>query len=215
MVYAIEKLIIPPIYRIWIRKVEGIENIPKDKPFIVAANHSSYYDSFLLPIIILPKLNKKMHAIVDSYYWKNFITRAFLDLWECVPVFVNKEENSKEKNKQALEKALTYLSNGDILMIFPEGERSKNGKLQKAYPGIAKLALKSKVGVLPCGIIDAHKVLPVGRSLPRFKRCEVKIGKLIHLERYYNRKTDKRTLEEVTRSIMKEIAKLIGQKYSY
>ena len=215
MVYAIEKLIIVPIYKIWIRKVEGIENIPRDKHFIVAANHSSYFDTFLLPVIILSKLNKKMHALVDSTYWNNFITRAFLDLWECVPVFVNKEENSREKNKQALEKALNYLSNGDILIIFPEGGRSKNGKLQKAYTGIAKLALSSKVDVLPCGIIDAHKVLPVGSSLPRFKRCEVKIGKLIHLEKYYNKKTDKIALEEATRSIMKEIAKLIGQEYDY
>ena len=53
MPYIISKWIIPPIYKLWLRKVEGIENIPKDKPFIVAANHTSYYDALLLPSIIV------------------------------------------------------------------------------------------------------------------------------------------------------------------
>ena len=56
MVYPIVKLTILPIYRLWLRKVEGIENAPKDKPFIIAANHASYYDALLLHSIIIPKI---------------------------------------------------------------------------------------------------------------------------------------------------------------
>ena len=214
MPYTISKWIIPPIYKLWLRKVEGIENIPKDKPFIVAANHSSYYDALLLPLIIVSRLDKKIHALVNSYYWKIPITGFFLDLWESIPVSVEKDKNSKEKNKKAIEKALSYLKNNELIMLFPEGTRS-DGKLKKAYTGVAKLALKSKALVLPCGIIGSNKVLPKGKIFPRFARCEVKIGKPISFEKYYNKKISNRLLEEITRSIMKQIAKLTNQKYNY
>jgi len=215
MAYPISKLILPPIYKIWLRKVNGLDNIPKDKPFIIAANHSSYFDIFIPPILIVPKLDKKLHALVNSYYWNNPLTKYFLNMWEAIPVFVNKEKNSKEKNKMASEKALKYLKNNELIMIFPEGTRSHDGKLKKAYTGVAKLALKAKVPVLPVGIIGANKVLPVGKTFLRFVRCEAKIGKLMHFEKYYNKKISNRLLEEVTRNIMQEIAKLINQEYNY
>ncbi len=215
MVYPISRWIIPFIYSPWIRKVEGIENIPKNIPFIIAANHTSYYDALLVPVIIAPKTNKKMHALVNSFYWKPFITRFFLDLWDSIPVYVEKEKEAKEKNKQAFEKALIYLKKNEIIMIFPEGKRSYDGKLQRAYTGVAKLAIKAKAPVLPVGIIDSNKILPVGKMLPRLKRCEVKIGKLIYFDKYYNKKINNKILEVITRQIMKEIAKLIRQEYNY
>ena len=215
MAYPISKWIIPPIYSPWIRKVEGIENIPRDKPFIIAANHSSYFDALLVPVIVAPAINKKIHPLVNSYYWKNPITRFFLDLWESIPVYVSKENDAKEKNKTAFEKALSYLKKGELAMIFPEGGRSKDGKLQRAYAGIAKLAIKAMVPVLPVGIIDANKVLPIGKILPSFARCEVKIGKPMSFDKYHGKKPASKILNHITRSIMKEIAKLTNQKYNY
>lgn len=215
MVYLIAKWTVTPIYKLWLKETEGLENIPKNDPFIIAANHSSYYDAALLHSIIIPKINKRVHALVNSHYWKSFVTRVFLDWGESIPVFVEKEKGSNEKNKMAFKKALNYLKDEEIVLIFPEGTRSYDGKLRKAYSGISKLALKSKVPVLPVGIIGSCKVLPKGKILPRFKRCEVKIGKLMSFEKHYNKKINKNLLEEVTRSIMKQIAKLIGQKYNY
>ena len=214
MAYPISKMIIPPIYGLWVRKVEGIDNIPHDKTFIVAVNHSSYFDDFLLPTIIVPKINRRMHAWVNAYYWKNPFSRFFLDLWGGIPMHVAKEENSKEKNKASINLTITYLKNKEPVMIFPEGKRN-DGNLLRGHLGIARLALNSRVPVLPCGIIGANKVLPKGKFFPRLARCEVKIGKLMHFDRHYNKNTTKKILEEVTRNIMKEIAKLIGQEYNY
>lgn len=213
MAYPISKWIIPPIYKLWIRKIEGLENIPKDRPFIIAANHASYYDALLPAVIIVPRINRKVHAMVNSFYWKPFITRFFLDLWEAIPVYVGKEKDAKKKNKEAFQKALSYIKKGEPIMIFPEGTRSRDGKLKKAYPGAAKLALKSKIEVLPVGVIDSFKVLPRGAIFPRFARCEVKIGKPMNFN--YNKKTTKKIIDETTRSIMKQIAKLINQKYTH
>lgn len=215
MAYPISKWIVPAIYKPWLKKVEGIENIPREKPFIIAANHSSYFDVFLPPILTVLKTNKKVHALVNSYYWNPPITRFFLNLWEAVPVYVEKEKSSKEKNKKAFSKALAYLKKNELVMIFPEGTRSNDGKLGKAYPGVAKLALESKKPVLPFGIIGAYKVIPKDAAFPRFARCEVKIGKPISFEKYYDKKINEKMSEEVTRKIMREIAKLIGQKYNH
>ncbi len=215
MVHPIGKRILVPIYKLWLRKVEGLENIPNDKPFIIAANHASYYDALLLHVIIMPKIDKKIHALVNSIYWKFFITRIFLDWGECIPVYVNKDKKFKEKNKMAFEKAVKYLRKKDSALVFPEGTRSPDGKLKKAYNGIAKICLEANVPVLPVGLIDTNKILPKGKMFPRFKRCEVKIGKPMFFDKYYSKRINNKMLENITRSIMKEIAKLIGQEYNY
>ena len=215
MAYTISKLTISPIIRLWLRKISGLGNIPEDMPFIIAANHSSYYETLLVPSVILLKVNKRIHAFVDSSYWNIFFTRFFLDLWGSIPVYVNKEKNAKKKNKASMEIASNYLKKGHIMMLFPEGQRSYDGKLKKAYNGAARLALLSKVPVLPIGVIGSNEVLPKGKFFLRFKRCEVKIGKLIYFNKYYNKKINDKNLGQFTRIIMKEIAKLIGQKYNY
>lgn len=215
MIYPIWRTAILPIYRMWLRGVEGLNNLIVGKPFIIAANHASYYDSLLIPSIVIPKLNKKIHALVNSSYWKHPITRFILNQGESIPLFVRKEKYFKQKNKLAFGRALEYLKNGEIIMIFPEGTRSPDGKLKKGHTGVAGLALKAKVPVLPIGIIDAYKVLPRGKIFPRFKRCEVKIGKLINFDEYSNKSINKRLLENITRKIMKEIGRLSNQEYSY
>ena len=212
MVYLIGKIVIPTIYKLWLRKVNGLENLPKQGAFIIAANHSSYYDALLLHCIVIPKIDKKIHALVNSSYWSNSISAWVLEWGECIPVYVKEEKNLK-KNKNSFQRAINYLKNREIVQIFPEGTRSPNGKLKKAYTGVAKLVIKAKVPVLPMGIIGSNKVLQRGKMLPRFKRCEVKIGKVMHFNKY--KKSNKKTLEEITRQIMKEIAGLIGQKYNY
>jgi len=214
MVYPIGKLIIPPVYKLWLRNAEGIENIPKDKAFIIAANHSSYYDTLLPHVLILPIIDKKIIALVNNTYWSNLATRMFLDWGNCTPVYVGKYYD-KKKNEKSINKAIKYLKNKGVVLIFPEGTRSIKGELQRAHTGIAKLALKAKVPVLPFGIIGAYKTLPKGKIFPRFIRCEVKIGKLMYFDKYYNKKLNDKTLYEITRNIMKEIGKLIGQKYKY
>lgn len=215
MVYPIGKRIVTPIYKLWLRKVEGIENLPKKRAFIIAANHTSYYDALLLHSIIIPKINRKIRALVNSLYWKPFITRWFLDWGECIPVYVGHEKDAKAKNESTFQEAISYLKKGGIIQIFPEGARSHDGKLQKAYTGVARLALTAKVPVLPVGIIGSNRVLPKGKSFPRFARCEVKIGNLTYFDKYRNKKPNNKILEEITRSIMKDIAKLINQKYLY
>ena len=199
-----------PIYRLWLRKFKGTENIPRP-PFIVSANHSSYYDTLLPHMLLIPRAQRKIHAMANARFWNFPLAKQVLNHGECIPLYLKNEPNAKEKNKVAFEIAMEYLKKGDIILMFPEGTRSPDGKLKKAHKGIARLALTAKVPVLPFGIINSHKVLPKGKVFPRFERCEVSIGKPI----YFNKKINEKSLEEVTRKIMKDIAKLVGQDYNY
>ena len=214
MVYSIAKCTFIPFYKLWLRKVEGMENIPTDTSFIIALNHVSYYDAILPYVILIPKLNKQVHALANSRYWKLLPAKIILDLGKCIPVYVGKDNNPK-KNEAALQKAAKFLRKGNLIQIFPEGTRSPDGKLQKGYSGVARLSLQAKVPVVPIGVIGANKVLPKGKLLPRLKRCDVKIGKPMYFTEYYNKKINNKVLEDMTRKIMKNIAKLIGQEYNY
>jgi 1-acyl-sn-glycerol-3-phosphate acyltransferase len=213
-VYPLGRILIASWYKLWLRNIEGYENLPKP-PFIIASNHASYYEIMLYHCTISLRLNTKIHALVNGNYWNNTVFRWFLDTTQHIPVDVSKTPEANINNQKALEKADEYLKKGDIVLIFPEGHRSKDGKLLKGKTGIAKLALISKAPVVPIGVIGSEKILPRGSLLPRFKRCDVKIGKPIFFDKHYDKKITKKLLNEITSTIMGEIATLIGQKYDY
>ena len=212
MVYPIGKILAPPIYNLWVSKISGLENLPREKSFIAALNHSSYYDALLSYTIIIPILNRQMHALVNSVYWNNPFFRMIVKWGKCIPVYVDKNIKSNKKNNESSNKAISFLKQGHIIVIFPEGTRSRDGKLKKAYTGVAKLALAAKVPIIPFGIISSHEVMPKGSALPKFKRCRVKIGKPIYTK---NIKPTKANYEKITKIVMRQIAELIGQKYNF
>ncbi|MBU0629110.1 MAG: 1-acyl-sn-glycerol-3-phosphate acyltransferase [Nanoarchaeota archaeon] len=210
MVYPIGKRIVLQIAKLWIRKIIGIENVPKDKPFILAANHSSFLDDFAIVPILVNHLNKRVHMYCNDRFYKNKIMASFLRWASCIPVSI--QTGNKETNKKAFELALKYLKKGEPVGIFPEGGRSHDGEMREAKTGIAKLALTAKVPILPIGIIGSHKVFPKGAKFPKFKRFEIKIGKPFYLE---GNKDNKKALKEATTLIMKEIGKLIRKEYKH
>ena len=132
---------------------------------------------------------------------------------ECIPISI--QTKNPETNKKAFKLALKYLKKGESVGIFPEGGRTLDGELREAKTGIARLALTSKVPVLPIGVIGSYDVFPKGAKFPKFKRFDIKIGKLIYFDNYFGKENNKKVLKEVTTKVMKEIAKLINKKYRY
>ena len=209
MVYAIGKRILFPAIKLWIKKINGIENIPKSGSFIISANHVSYIDHFCLGYLIILNLNKKLHFLAKKEHFDGFFQKMWHSYGGAIPV------DREKGGKKALKLAIKALNQGKIIGIYPEGTRSLNGKLQKAKTGIARLALAAKVSVVPVGLIGTFEILPKGKYIPKLKRATINIGNPIYFEKYYNKKFNKRMLEEITRTIMKEIAKLSKQKYNY
>lgn len=209
MAYPIVKRIIFPTVSLWIREINGISNIPKHGPFIIAANHASYLDHYIMGCLIIPRLNKKLHFLAKKEHFDNFLKKAWHTYSGAIPV--DREKGGKE----ALEKAIKALNEGEIIGIHPEGTRTLNGNLQKAKTGVARLALLAKAPVIPIGIIGTFEIMPKGRYIPKLRRATVNVGKPMTFEKYYNKKINKRILREVTTKIMKEIAKLSRQKYNF
>ena len=209
MVYPITKRIIPPIVNLWVKEINGINNIPKKGPFIIAANHASYLDHIIIVSNFVLQLNKKIHFLSKKEHFNNIFKAAWHRYAGAIPL--DREKGGKE----ALEWAIKALKKGKIIAMHPEGTRTLTGKLQKGKTGIARLALAAKAPVLPIGLIGTFEILPKGKYIPKLKKAVMNIGKLMAFEKYYNKKITKTLLRKITNEIMQEIAKLSSQKYNF
>jgi 1-acyl-sn-glycerol-3-phosphate acyltransferase len=209
MVYPIGKRLICPIFNLYLKEVKGLENVPKDRNFIVAANHESYLDHPLIICTLVNYLNKKVHFLSKKEHFNKPLKAAWHRWAGAVPI------DRQAGGKEALRWAVKALKEGKIIAIHPEGTRTLTGKLQKGKTGVARLALAARTPVLPIGIIGTYDILPKGKYIPKFKRATLNIGKPMYFDRYFNKKITKKLLREITDKIMKEIARLSNQKYEF
>jgi len=206
------------IFFFLVRKIRGLENLPKDKAFILASNHAALFDGLLLTTYLSKPIKRHLHYISKAKYYKNPLFRLLMETAENIKM----EERQESK---ALLIAIDYLRRGENVAIFPEGTRSHDGKIQKGKTGVASLALSAKVPVVPIGLIDTHKVLPWGEVMPRAAKCEINVGKPMEFQDYYKDydeavvQDDQAKIieieENVVRIIMQEIARLSNQEYLY
>jgi len=207
----------PIVNRIWIKRVSGLENIPK-RNFILAANHQSHLDQIATGYICVPR---RFHYIGQTDRYKGFIKVLLYILYFITGVIhVNREK--EESRKKATEKSIEALNKGASLVIYPEGTRTRTGEIQKGRPGVAKIFLKTGVPILPVGIKGTFELMPAGKSFPKIKKeVEINIGKLLFFERevFEARKFDENSIEyeeicqKITDRVMEEIAKLAGKNY--
>ena len=209
MIYPELRITLVPLVKLWIKKVNGLENVPKKDGFIVAANHSSYMDHMVIGSTIISYLDKKMHWLAKKEHFETFFQRLWHVYIGAIPL------DRQSGGKEALRFAVKALKQKKIIVIYPEGTRTLTGKIQGARTGVARLALLSKSPVIPVGLIGTFQILPKGKYVPKFKRATMNIGRPMYFDKYYKRQITKRLLREVTTEIMKEIARLSNQKYEF
>ena len=185
----ITRHIIPKVFRIWTRNVSGLENLPKDRPFIISPNHCSYIEHYLISCIVIPYINKKLHFIDKKEHFESPQQNFWHKMWAKYITYIPID---REKGEQALKSALHYIRKGAVIVIYPEGTRSLNGKLQKGKTGVARLALWAKVPVVPIGIKGTFEILPKGKAIPRLKKADFNFGKPIYFNEYYNKPITKK-----------------------
>jgi len=205
MGYSLLKFLLSPLVKlIWIKRVNGLENIPKKGPVIIAANHSSYFD-FICFIAVCPR---KIFYLAAEKFYKSRFWRPLVRLTGQIKV----ERQTGDKT-EAVEKANSILKRGDILGIYPEGTRSADNEIHKPFTGVARFALKNKVSVVPVGIRGTFEVLPRQKRFPKLKKIvEINIGKSMDFSQYFGQEEDKGVLNKITNEIMNKIADLSGKK---
>ena len=213
MAYSISKILLVPIFKLWIRDVDGLENLPIGKPFILAPNHSSYMEHMLISSIIVPKLGKKLYFIAKKEHFEGISQKSWHRIWIRYVGYIPIDRS--KGGEKALKTAVSYLKKGEVIVVYPEGTRTLTGKIQKGKTGVVRLALWAKVPVVPLGIRGTFEILPKGNIVPKLKKAAFKFGKPMHFDKYYNKPITKNMLRAITNSIMKEIAKLSGQKYNF
>jgi 1-acyl-sn-glycerol-3-phosphate acyltransferase len=114
-------------------------------------------------------------------------------------------------DRKALRQAEQVLAQGSILIVFPEGRRSRNAKLQRSFSGPALIAVRSGAPILPVGITGTEKIAKEAWLLRR-SRITVNIGHPFHLPPVEGRLTS-RKLDELTRCIMEHVAELLPAEY--
>lgn len=210
--YRFLKAVFGPIVRwLWIKEVKGLENIPKDGAVIVASNHMSYFDFFCF-MAISPR---NIHYLSAEKFLYSRFWRALISLTGQVVV----DRRSKDKSREH-KVVLSLLKQKRMFGIFPEGTRSRTGKIQKPFTGVARFAIHSQAPVMPVGISGTYEIMPPSAKFPRFaKRCSINIGRPIYLHDHYkiseNEEDDKKLHEKITHHVMKEVAQLCGQDYTH
>ncbi|SFL84710.1 1-acyl-sn-glycerol-3-phosphate acyltransferase [Gracilibacillus orientalis] len=180
---TVVKIVLKPKYKV---KALGTENIPTEGPVIICSNHISNYD----PPIVGITCPRPIQFMAKEELFKNKIFAFILNNVNAFPI----KRGMKDRN--ALRKGLEVLKEGNVLGLFPEGTRSKNGEIKKGLAGAGFFALKSKATVIPCAIVGSYKSK---------EPLMVIYGKPVDLEPLRDNKS---SAQEVTDTIMNEIKKI-------
>ncbi|WP_432071892.1 lysophospholipid acyltransferase family protein [Streptomyces wuyuanensis] len=209
--YVLKYVILGPLLRLLFRpRIEGLEHIPADGAAIVAGNHLSFSDHFLMPAI----LKRRITFLAKAEYFtgpglKGRLTAAFFRSAGQIPV----DRSGKEAGRAAIREGLGVLSKGELLGIYPEGTRSHDGRLYKGKVGVAVMALTARVPVVPCAMVGTFEIQPPGQVLPKIRRVTIRFGEPLDFSRYEGMEHEKAVLRAVTDEIMYEILALSGQQY--
>ncbi|MBI5072798.1 1-acyl-sn-glycerol-3-phosphate acyltransferase [Candidatus Woesearchaeota archaeon] len=223
MVYTIIKLFFPIIEKLFIKKISGAENIPSYGPFILAANHQSHLDGFLIAGYVVKKTDQPVHFLAKreftSYFGSGIENLVYKKWAHCILV---EKEGTKAKGKLAIAEAAATLEDDGIVGIFPEGTRTYDGSLQEGRTGVVRIVLeaqkhlKRNIQIIPVGIQGANIMLPREKIIPRAWKSQVtiKVGKPFYMKTTQKKKMTKALLRKQTTVIMKKIAQCAGERYA-
>jgi 1-acyl-sn-glycerol-3-phosphate acyltransferase len=181
-------------------RVNGRENVPKQGPVLIVANHLSLTD----PPIIGATIGRRVAFMAKEELFHNWLGRIFIRAFGAFSV------NRGGFNLDSLRQARRVLKEGNALVMFPEGTRSTDIGLLPGFPGSAMLAHGCKVSVIPVGLHGTEKITGL---IGFFRRPEVtvNIGRPFILPD--DSELTKEKLIEYTEVIMSHIADLLPERY--
>ncbi len=180
------------IFNNW--EIEGQENLPTTGPVVVVANHVSLWD----PPVLACSIKRPVRFMAKEELFNIPVLGKIIKLLNAFPVKRGKID------RNALRMAAKCLENGEVLGLFPEGTRSKTGKLLPLQPGSALFALRAGSPLVPVGLKGTKTAFP----LTWRGKIKVKIGKPLVYNDLYGKKINEADLQRVTEDIRQELNNL-------
>ena len=210
MLYLVVRFLLRPLFHVMLRMhVTGRENVPVDGPFILASNHLSFIDSMVIPL----SAPRRVHYLAKAEYFTGsgvggWLTRTLFTALGAMPV----QRQTSRAAQEALDTALAVLRRGEGFGIYPEGTRSRDGRLARGKTGVAWLALTADCPVVPVAVAGTDRVQPVDSRWPRPHRVSVTFGTPLTFPEQRGMAGNGRARRVVTDRIMEAIAELSGQE---
>jgi len=186
--------------------ITGVENIPLTGGVILASNHLSHWDSFAIGCSV----PRRVRFVADTKMYNRFYFKWYLKRDGGVEI-----DRSQSRGEDMIENAVEAVNNGNLLIIYPEGTRSRNGIPGRSRTGIMVIAAKTGAPIVPCRVTGTGEALPVGARLIRPVRIEVAFGKPIIIQRSEIDLDNRDGLMTQSESIMDAIMSLHGSFPSY
>ncbi|AOW85829.1 MULTISPECIES: lysophospholipid acyltransferase family protein [Streptomyces] len=209
--YVLKYVLLGPLLRVAFRpRIEGLDHVPASGAAIVAGNHLSFADHFLMPAV----LRRRITFLAKAEYFtgpglKGRLTAFFFRSAGQIPV----DRSGKEAGQAAIREGLGVLARDELLGIYPEGTRSHDGRLYKGKVGVAVMALRAGAPVVPCAMIGTFEAQPPGRKIPKLHPVVIRFGEPLDFSRYAGMEGEKAVLRAVTDEILYAILSLSGQEY--
>jgi 1-acyl-sn-glycerol-3-phosphate acyltransferase len=193
-----------PAKLLWPVDVSGADRVPAEGAAVLCPNHLSFFDSVLMALTF----DRPVHFIGKAEYLDHWWSRRLFPAMGMIPI----DRGNGAKAMVALDAAADVLHDGALLCIYPEGTRSRDGRLHRGHTGAARVASLVGCPLVPIGIVGSADIQPPGAVLPRLRRrCAVAVGEPVVTD--VSSESPRRAARAAIDEVMRRVADLSGQEY--
>ena len=190
--------------------IEGRENVPTTGAVLLASNHLSFVDSVVIPLSVT---QRPVRFLAKSDYFegtgiKGRVTRTVFGSLGAMPV----QRGNARDAMMSLDMMLDRLNEGEACVVYPEGTRSRDGRLYRGRTGVAHLALESKAPIVPVAVSGTQQVQPIGANMPRPRPFTVRFGEPMDFSTGFDGMAPGKARRVITDEVMDAIHALSGQE---
>lgn len=215
----------PALKTLYRPTVHGLHHVPTNGPAILAANHSSFFDSIALPLVVPRQL--RYPAKSEYFTQPGLKGRAMAAFFRGVGQ-IPTDRSGGRASLAALGEAEQVLKDGNLLGIYPEGTRSPDGRLYRGRTGVVRLALSTGSPVVPVGLVGTTEIQPIEAAVPKVRPFTATFGEPFDVTAFVQSRHADATPEEQARAvhrpsrddlraatdeIMRRIQSITGQEY--
>lgn len=203
ILYRVVRFLVVVICKLMFRETfEGRENIPTDRPFVLAPVHRSFLDFALVAGVT----RRRMRYMGKVELWKYKWGGKFIEALGAFPV------HRGAADREALNTSIGVVENGEPLVLFPEGTRQKGPAVTELFEGAAYVAARTGVPIVPVGIGGSERAMQKGKKLPRPVKVHVIVGEPIEAPaRSESGRVSRKAVHAMTEQLHAELQRLFDE----